>query len=54
MQDHASTLDELEIDLLSGLVALDPNKRISALQAIHHPYFDSMDKSKLIQKPNVY
>lgn len=50
MHEHTPTLDELEVDLLSGLVALDPNKRISALQAIHHPYFDSMDKSKLQQK----
>ena len=50
MHEHTPTLDELEVDLLSGLVALDPNKRISALQAIHHPYFDSMDKTKLQQK----
>jgi len=47
MTEHTPTLDELEVDLLSGLVALDPNKRISALQALHHPYFDSMDKSKV-------
>jgi cyclin-dependent kinase len=31
MQEHTPTLDELEVDLLAGLVALDPNKRISAL-----------------------
>jgi len=30
MKEHCPTLDELEIDLLKGLVALDPNKRISA------------------------
>ena len=46
MQEHTPTLEALEVDLLSGLVALDPNKRISALQALHHPYFDSIDKSK--------
>lgn len=31
MIEHTPTLDELEVDLLAGLVALDPNKRISAL-----------------------
>ena len=31
MAEHTQTLDELEVDLLTGLVALDPNKRISAL-----------------------
>lgn len=45
MKDHCPTLDELEIDLLKSLVALDPNKRISARQAVLHPYFDTLDKS---------
>lgn len=56
MAEHTSDLDELEVDLLTGLCALDPNKRISALQAIQHPYFDSMlDKGKLAQvRSNVY
>jgi cyclin-dependent kinase 1 len=35
------------MDLLQGMVALDPNKRISARMALLHPYFDNMDKSKL-------
>lgn len=50
MNEHTPTLNELEVDLLAGLVALDPNKRISALQAMHHPYFDTLDKSKLVSK----
>ena len=50
MSNHTPTLDELEVDLLAGLVALDPNKRISALQALHHPYFDSMDRGKILQQ----
>ena len=56
MAEHTSDLDELEVDLLTGLCALDPNKRISALQAIQHPYFDSMlDKGKLANvRSNVY
>jgi serine/threonine protein kinase len=40
-------LNELEVDLLKGLTALDPNKRISAKMALLHPYFDTLDKSKL-------
>ena len=40
-------MDEVALDLLKGLVALDPNKRISARMALLHPYFDSMDRSKL-------
>jgi len=46
MKDHCPTLDELEIDLLKSLVELDPNKRISARQAVLHPYFDTLDKSQ--------
>lgn len=54
MKDHTPQLDEMEVDLLANLVALDPNKRISALQALHHPYFDTLDKSKLNLRSNFY
>jgi serine/threonine protein kinase len=37
-------MSEIEIDLLRGLVALDPAMRISAKMALFHPYFDSLDK----------
>jgi serine/threonine protein kinase len=47
MQEHTQNLDEVGMDLLTGMTALDPNKRISARMALLHPYFDSMDKSKL-------
>jgi len=47
MSEHTPTLEEIEVHLLEGLVALDPNKRISAKQALLHPYFDQMDKSRL-------
>jgi serine/threonine protein kinase len=48
MVQHTPKLNEFEIDLLEGLVALDPNKRISAKMALFHPYFDTLDKSKLL------
>lgn len=47
MQEHTQNLDEVGMDLLIGMTALDPNKRISARMALLHPYFDSLDKSKL-------
>ena len=45
LADHTNGLSEIEVDLLKGLVALDPARRISAKMALLHPYFDSMDKS---------
>jgi serine/threonine protein kinase len=47
LSEHTTGLDEVALDLLIGMVALDPNKRISARMALLHPYFDTMDKSKL-------
>lgn len=47
LNEYANGLDEVGIDLLAGMIALDPNKRISARMALLHPYFDTMDKSKL-------
>ena len=47
LSEHTQFMDEVALDLLAGLTALDPNKRISARMALLHPYFDSLDKSKL-------
>lgn len=47
MITHTNGLTEIEVDLLKGLVALDPCRRISAKMALLHPYFDSLDRSKL-------
>ena len=43
-------LDAVGMDLLQSMVALDPAKRISARMALRHPYFDDLDKSKLMQE----
>ena len=50
LSEHTKGLDELQLDLLNGLVALDPNKRISARMALMHPYFDTLDKNSLAYK----
>lgn len=47
LTNHTKNLTEIQLDLLRGLIALDPNRRVSAKMALLHPYFDSMDKSKL-------
>lgn len=47
LSEHTQFMDEVALDLLQGMVALDPNKRISARMALLHPFFDSLDKSKL-------
>jgi cyclin-dependent kinase 1 len=49
LKKHVEKLDEDGIDLLESLVALEPNKRISARMALKHPFFDDLDKSKLPQ-----
>ena len=37
--------DDQAIDLLSKMIVYDPYKRISAKQALNHPYFDDLYKS---------
>ncbi len=40
-------MDEQGLDLLRKLVALDPKHRISASDAMKHPYFHDIDESAL-------
>lgn len=47
---YCSNLDENGLDLLSRMIVYDPYKRISAKQALHHPYFDDLDKSQFYSK----
>lgn len=39
-------LDENGIDLLKRCLELDPAKRVTAKDAMQHPYFDDLDKSQ--------
>jgi cyclin-dependent kinase len=39
-------LDKDGIDLLQKMLVYDPAKRIHATDALDHPYFDSLDKSR--------
>ena len=39
-------LDKDGIDLLQKMLVYDPAKRIHATEALEHPYFDSLDKSR--------
>lgn len=47
LSKHTQKLDPVALDLLTTLVALEPQKRISSRMAMQHPYFDDLDKSKL-------
>lgn len=48
--EYCSNLDENGLDLLSRMIVYDPYKRISAKQALNHPYFDDLDKSQFYLK----
>lgn len=39
------TLEEAGLDLLKSMLEYDPARRISAKEALMHPYFDDMDKA---------
>ncbi|XP_071829728.1 cyclin-dependent kinase 1-like [Apostichopus japonicus] len=42
-----ASLDSQGLDLLEEMLIYNPAKRISAKQALKHPYFDDLDKSTL-------
>merc|ERR1712100_949045 len=39
-----NSLDEHGLDLLEKMLKYNPAERISAKQALNHPYFDDLDK----------
>jgi cyclin-dependent kinase len=40
-----TNMDETAIDLLTKMVQLEPAKRISAKEALNHPYFNDIRNS---------
>lgn len=46
-KSYFKNFDDVGLDLLMQLIALDPAKRISAKQALKHPYFEGLDVSSL-------
>eukprot|EP00761_Pharyngomonas_kirbyi_P013254 gb/GECH01013281.1/.p1 GENE.gb/GECH01013281.1/~~gb/GECH01013281.1/.p1 ORF type:complete len:306 (+),score=55.91 gb/GECH01013281.1/:1-918(+) len=45
LSDVLPPFDNLGIDLLEKMLEYDPAKRITAKDALNHPYFDDLDKS---------
>ena len=43
---YNKNLDPVGLDLLSKMIQPDPCRRISAKQALHHPYFNDLDKTQ--------
>ena len=41
LKDEISIIDEAALDLLKKLLELDPEKRVSATEALEHDYFKS-------------
>ena len=46
IEPYNQNLDPIGLDLLSKMIQQDPCKRISAKQALHHPYFNDLDKTQ--------
>ena len=47
---YRSKISEKGVDLLSKLLVLDPSKRITASEALKHPYFDIVRPRRRFQK----
>ena len=41
-------IDHIGMDLLGKMIQLDPCRRISAKQALNHPFFDDLDKNLFV------
>ena len=51
LRDKMKDLDDVGFDLLMKFLQVDPDKRISADEALEHPYFNDLDeKTKQLYK----
>lgn len=39
---YAAVMNDIEIELMGRMLEMDPGKRITAKEAIDHPYFNSL------------
>lgn len=47
LESQVKNIDKLGLDLLREMLIYNPVKRITALDALKHPYFDDLDKSSI-------
>ncbi|KAJ1524160.1 hypothetical protein ONE63_010687 [Megalurothrips usitatus] len=47
LSTHAKNINDSGMDLLQQMLIYNPEKRISARAALKHPFFDTLDKTKL-------
>jgi cyclin-dependent kinase 2 len=43
---HFKSFDEVSVDLLLKMIALDPARRISMKDALRHPYFNDLTEAE--------
>ena len=53
MNFWAKNFTKEALDLFSQIMVLDPSKRIHAIDALKHPYFNDLEKN-LYEKHNEY
>lgn len=39
---YAGKMTEIELSIMKGLLEMDPNKRLTAEDALKHPYFEDI------------
>jgi cyclin-dependent kinase 1 len=54
LKETVTELNDQGLDLLEKTLIYNPAKRISARDALNHPYFDDLDKNNLPAKPGQF
>ena len=49
MRDLCPSLPDDGLDILARMLEYEPSKRISALDAINHPYFDDLKRNGIVE-----